>query len=346
MARDSHIELLLKKAAIKYVEAEGDLLIRELTELPVLEDSQVADSGDIVDGNANGIKNTAPDDTDLLQYKRIIKRARTDNAKRVVAVASTIAACIIVALVSLQQFNILNTWQSALMTTSTNDTARAPEGNLAQITSDVAPSVSDAAPSASGAETQAAVSVATSAASVATSAAAVTTAPAAVTQAAATTQAASSTQAATSAVSTATAPAATARAAEGSQAPQQSDAVQISPQQSDSVQDAQARPQVEIMYLSEMLPHGYILTFTDYDNEKTIYHIKNNRDNEIIIVAEPPGEFPATEGFIRVSVNDEDAYVMARKDYNVLFAQTDEMRLTFTSAYEVMDLIEMALVII
>jgi hypothetical protein len=111
---------------------------------------------------------------------------------------------------------------------------------------------------------------------------------------------------------------------------------------------ASAPARTEIAFLSAKLPEGYTLTHTDYDYNKTIYYVANSRHNDIILVAEPSTAFtPAIDGnFIYTQINGTDAYMMARKDYNILLLHTEGLLYIFTSPFDPQDLIEVATAII
>jgi len=100
------------------------------------------------------------------------------------------------------------------------------------------------------------------------------------------------------------------------------------------------RPRVEIVNLSASLPDGYVLEKTDYDNEKTVYYITNERNNEIVLVAEEKDRTLSTEGFAKIKISGSDAYVMVRRDYRVLRVNSGDMTLTLTSRFDENDLIE------
>lgn len=99
---------------------------------------------------------------------------------------------------------------------------------------------------------------------------------------------------------------------------------------------------VEISFISAKLPEGCILTKTDYDHGKTIYHIVNGRGNDIVLAVEQTDVLLTTDGFTLHRVNDIDAYVMERRDYNVLLAKSGDMQYTITNAFEADDLVEIA----
>jgi hypothetical protein len=99
----------------------------------------------------------------------------------------------------------------------------------------------------------------------------------------------------------------------------------------------------EIAFLSDKLPEGCKLTKTDYDKEKTLYYVRNKRSNDILLVVEPPeGELETDEKFTRKNINGTDAYILAKRDYNVLLAQTGDIRYTFSCRYDARDLVEIA----
>lgn len=103
---------------------------------------------------------------------------------------------------------------------------------------------------------------------------------------------------------------------------------------------------VEIAFLDDKLPAGCLLTKTDYDNGKTIYHIKNDRNNEIIFAAEEdPGSID-TSNFTHTKVKGKDAYILAKRDYNILLIQSEGILYTGASAFEARDLLEIAAAII
>ena len=106
--------------------------------------------------------------------------------------------------------------------------------------------------------------------------------------------------------------------------------------------DAAESPRVEIAFLSSKLPEGCALAKTDYDHGKTIYHIINERGNEIVLVAERPDKRASTDGFTRRRINNMDAYIMARRDYNILLATSGGVQYTLTNAFDARDLIEIA----
>ncbi|MCL2461256.1 MAG: hypothetical protein FWF44_01205 [Defluviitaleaceae bacterium] len=103
---------------------------------------------------------------------------------------------------------------------------------------------------------------------------------------------------------------------------------------------------VEIAFLSEKLPEGCELTGTDYDHDKTIYHIRSASDDNVILVAEPYTEEPPTDGFIPTTINGLDAYVMNRTDYKVLWVRDGGALYTFTSEFSVQDMIDIAAAVI
>lgn len=109
-----------------------------------------------------------------------------------------------------------------------------------------------------------------------------------------------------------------------------------------TIPDTQEYQRVEISLLSAKLPEGCILTKTDYDHSKTIYHIMNGRGNDIVLAVEQTDGQLTTDGFTLHRVNDTDAYVMARRDYNVLLAQSGGIQYTITDAFEADDLVEIA----
>jgi len=109
--------------------------------------------------------------------------------------------------------------------------------------------------------------------------------------------------------------------------------------------DTAVYARAEIEFLSSKLPDGCVLVKTDYDREKTIYYITNDRNNDIVLVTEPTAagleEFD-TESFDSIDINGKRGYVLAKKDYKTLLVQTDDMRLTFTSRFNTGDLIKIA----
>jgi hypothetical protein len=109
--------------------------------------------------------------------------------------------------------------------------------------------------------------------------------------------------------------------------------------------DATENPvkRAEIAFLSDKLPDGCKLTKTDYDKEKTIYYVQNKRSNDILLVVEPPeGELVTDEKFTHKNINGTDAYILAKKDFNMLLAQNKDIRYTFSCRYDAGDLVEIA----
>jgi len=102
---------------------------------------------------------------------------------------------------------------------------------------------------------------------------------------------------------------------------------------------------VEIQFLSAKLPQGCVLTKTDYDWGKTLYYITNATGNNIVLVAERSASqlgASDTDGYTHTVINHTDAYVLARKDYNVLLAQADGVQYTLSSEFDAEDLVQIA----
>lgn len=99
---------------------------------------------------------------------------------------------------------------------------------------------------------------------------------------------------------------------------------------------------VEIASLSDKLPEGCMLTKTDYDKGRTIYHIKNNRNNDIVLAAEHYSGSIDTSDFTPTKINGQNAYILSKKNHNILLVQSEGILYTYTSAFDAHDLLEIA----
>ncbi|MDR3207777.1 MAG: hypothetical protein LBT60_05540 [Oscillospiraceae bacterium] len=99
----------------------------------------------------------------------------------------------------------------------------------------------------------------------------------------------------------------------------------------------------EIALLSEKLPAGCLLTETDYDRDKTVYHIRNARGNPIVLVAEPYVSELPTEGLTFLDLGGATAYAREGGGFCLLRVRQGEAMYTLTSAYSLQDLAEVAM---
>lgn len=98
----------------------------------------------------------------------------------------------------------------------------------------------------------------------------------------------------------------------------------------------------DMEFLSAKMPNGYNITNVAYDKEKTIYYIKNETNNNIVLVSEKSKSEIEKELFKEIDVNNEKVYLLAKKDFNVLLYQKDDVLYSFSSEYNYNDLIELS----
>jgi hypothetical protein len=302
-------ELLFKEAASLYVKREGDKLMGELAALRVDEATSGVDLG--VD-----------------RGRLIRKKLMAERVKKATYVFASIAACLIIALIGIRfggRFNAGSQTNSPAI--ADNDTA--PQAISTRVNGNKNGMMADNSPPTTAATATAPTTTAPSVATAAT-----TTAPNKFT-----------TAAPNITVATTAAPVAP-------QTTYPAEPQTTYPAEPPPTYPA-APPRTEIIYLSTRLPTGYEITKTDYDYEKTIYYIKNDYNNEIVLVAEPFKDKDKSlkdsidsEDYLHLMLNGTNAYVLARKDYNVLKTETDGLLYTLSSAHEARDLIEIALVLI
>ena len=354
---DDKIESLLKEAAILYVEREGAQLTRELLNL-TRKDGEGAADGEGERGHLHltrlddgGDVGERGKDTVMLQIKRIRRRARV---VRTAYIAASLAACFLIAVFGMRLMGG-NYFKSD---SNTPDNAlNVAQNNSGGAGSDVNKPAFSGASIASSIENEVQTSTAAVFAETSTDGSAVTSTDTywgePTTNRLYDEETDGSAEAApqTQVKQPLQQPPQTQVQLPPPQPPQQQ---QQQPQQQQPLQpppqppqqQQQQPPQFEITYLSAKLPAGCVLTKTNYDYEKTVYHIENAYDNDIVLITEPSHESVDADGFIHLIINNTDAYIQARNEYNILLAQSGGVRYTFSSHYEARDLIEIALAVI
>lgn len=101
-------------------------------------------------------------------------------------------------------------------------------------------------------------------------------------------------------------------------------------------------PAISAELLSARLPYGYEITEVDYDKEKTIFHIINDTNNEIVLTMEEAAGQIAKNAFQEIVVNNTPVYGLVKKDYSVITYEKDDILYTLTSKYNYKDLIEIS----
>jgi len=106
-----------------------------------------------------------------------------------------------------------------------------------------------------------------------------------------------------------------------------------------------AETQSEILtfeFISDKLPSGYILQKVDYDNQKAIYYIISDGNNEIILTVEEFTGNINTDGLEKISINNIDAYGISKKDFSFIQYKKDNFLYMLTSPYDYGELIRLS----
>jgi len=106
--------------------------------------------------------------------------------------------------------------------------------------------------------------------------------------------------------------------------------------------DNRTQSQMQMALMSAKMPAGYNVTGIDYDMEKTIYYIKNDTDNQIVMTAEK-SEFDIEFAYYQeIRINGEPVYGMVKSDFSVITYEKDGVVYTLTSRYNYEDLVDIS----
>ena len=106
--------------------------------------------------------------------------------------------------------------------------------------------------------------------------------------------------------------------------------------------DNRTQAQMQMALMSAKMPAGYIVTGIDYDMEKTIYYIKNDTDNQIVMTAEK-SEFDIEFAYYQeIRINGEPVYGMVKSDFSIITYKKDGVVYTLTSRYNYEDLVDIS----
>lgn len=95
-------------------------------------------------------------------------------------------------------------------------------------------------------------------------------------------------------------------------------------------------------FVAAKLPENYTLVKVDYDNQKAIYYISTNRENEVILTVEESGEDIQAEGLNKIQIKDIDAYALVKQEYSLLKYKKNNILYTLTSEFDLEDLIRIS----
>ena len=94
--------------------------------------------------------------------------------------------------------------------------------------------------------------------------------------------------------------------------------------------------------MAARLPYGYDVTGVDYDNAKTIYHILNDTNNQIVLTTEKTSLDIDLAYYQEIRINGVRVFGMVKNDYSLITYEQDGLIYTLTSRYNYKDLIDIS----
>jgi|GEM_PF-2337156 len=91
--------------------------------------------------------------------------------------------------------------------------------------------------------------------------------------------------------------------------------------------------------LASILPAGYRVSDSDYDNGKTIFYVLNDKNDQIVLEEDPSKNGLETYGLRKFNLQNTEAYGISKADYSLITFKLGDKLYTITSAYDARGLI-------
>ncbi|MCL2372383.1 MAG: hypothetical protein FWC78_03160 [Defluviitaleaceae bacterium] len=89
-------------------------------------------------------------------------------------------------------------------------------------------------------------------------------------------------------------------------------------------------------------PAGWQIVYTDFDGEKTIFHLENDIQNSVVVIASLPPETSDFSQFFPVLINYQRAFMKIDSYFSVLIYHQDGLQFTLTTPHDYADLLVLA----